>query len=175
MPLLPLVPFTFWKSGKFFKKGELQAPENPCVPWRTLNQRLTGVGIWKTSARAPRQGCLHLEFHRLSFNSSFCLPLSTGAQIQPKQPAGGEQKCHSPQRTTWAPRSPPAQNVTTEPLDEDKRGEWKSWFKTALEKRRSWHLVHHFVADRWGKNGSNGRFYFLGLQNHCGQWLQPWN
>ena len=18
-------------------------------------------------------------------------------------------------------------------------------------------------------------FYFLGLQNHCGQWLQPWN
>ena len=19
------------------------------------------------------------------------------------------------------------------------------------------------------------KFYFLGLQNHCGQWLQPWN
>ena len=26
-----------------------------------------------------------------------------------------------------------------------------------------------------GKNGNSGRFYFLGLQNHCGQWLQPWN
>ena len=25
------------------------------------------------------------------------------------------------------------------------------------------------------KNGNSGRFYFLGLQNHCGQWLQPWN
>ena len=26
-----------------------------------------------------------------------------------------------------------------------------------------------------GKNGDSGRFYFLGLQNHCRQWLQPWN
>ena len=24
-----------------------------------------------------------------------------------------------------------------------------------------------------GKSGNSGRFYFLGLQNHCGQWLQP--
>ena len=22
--------------------------------------------------------------------------------------------------------------------------------------------------NRWGKNGNSGRFYFLGLQNHCG-------
>ena len=26
-----------------------------------------------------------------------------------------------------------------------------------------------------GKSGSSDRFYFLGLQNHCRQWLQPWN
>ena len=25
------------------------------------------------------------------------------------------------------------------------------------------------------KNVNSDRFYFLGLQNHCGQWLQPWN
>ena len=24
------------------------------------------------------------------------------------------------------------------------------------------------------KNGNSDRFYFLGLQNHCGLWLQPW-
>ena len=24
-------------------------------------------------------------------------------------------------------------------------------------------------ADRWGENGNSGRFYFLGLQNHCAQ------
>ena len=29
---------------------------------------------------------------------------------------------------------------------------------------------HHFMANRWGNNGNSGRFYFLGLQNHC-RWL----
>ena len=28
---------------------------------------------------------------------------------------------------------------------------------------------HHFMANRWGENGSTDRLYFLGLQNHCGQ------
>ena len=28
---------------------------------------------------------------------------------------------------------------------------------------------HHFMANRWGRNGNSGRFYFLGLQNHCGE------
>ena len=31
------------------------------------------------------------------------------------------------------------------------------------------------MASRREKSGSSDRFYFLGLQNHCGQWLQPWN
>ena len=25
------------------------------------------------------------------------------------------------------------------------------------------------------KSGNTERLYFLGLQNHCGQWLLPWN
>ena len=28
---------------------------------------------------------------------------------------------------------------------------------------------HHFMANRWDKNGSSVRFYFLGLQNYCRQ------
>ena len=32
------------------------------------------------------------------------------------------------------------------------------------EKRRSWHPVHHFMANRWGNNGNSDRFYFLGLK-----------
>ena len=31
------------------------------------------------------------------------------------------------------------------------------------------------MANRWGKSGNSDRFYFLGLQNHCRQWLQPQN
>ena len=34
---------------------------------------------------------------------------------------------------------------------------------------------HHFMANRWGNNGKSERLYFIGLQNHCGWWLQPWN
>ena len=34
---------------------------------------------------------------------------------------------------------------------------------------------HHFMANRWGNKRNGDRFYFLGLQNHCGRWLQPWN
>ena len=31
------------------------------------------------------------------------------------------------------------------------------------------------MANRWGNNRNSDRLYFLGLQNHCGWWLQPWN
>ena len=31
------------------------------------------------------------------------------------------------------------------------------------------------MANKWEKSGSTGRFYFLGLQNHCRWWLQPQN
>ena len=27
---------------------------------------------------------------------------------------------------------------------------------------------HCFTANRWGKSGNSDRFYFLGLQSHCG-------
>ena len=36
---------------------------------------------------------------------------------------------------------------------------------------RSWYLV----PSLHGKSGNSDIFYFLGLQNHCGWWLQPWN
>ena len=68
------------------------------------------------------------------------------------------------------------QRGTTEPLDEGERGEWKSWRKIQYSKKlRSWHLIHHFMANRWGKSGNSDRFYFLGLQRHCKWWLQPQN
>jgi len=31
------------------------------------------------------------------------------------------------------------------------------------------------MANRWGNNGNSDRLYFLGLQNHCRWWVQPWN
>ena len=34
---------------------------------------------------------------------------------------------------------------------------------------------HHLMANRWGKIGNHDRLSFLGLQNYCRLWLQPWN
>ena len=31
------------------------------------------------------------------------------------------------------------------------------------------------INNRWGNSGNRDRLYFLGLQNHCRWWLQPWN
>ena len=31
------------------------------------------------------------------------------------------------------------------------------------------------MANRWGDSRNSARLYFLGLQNHCRWWLQPWN
>ena len=32
---------------------------------------------------------------------------------------------------------------------------------------------HHFMANKWGNSENSDRLYFLGLQNHCRQQLQP--
>ena len=60
---------------------------------------------------------------------------------------------------------------TKEPVDEDKRGEWKSWLKTQHSKNRSWHPVPSLHGSL--KSGSSDKFYSLWFQSHCGQWLQP--
>ena len=43
----------------------------------------------------------------------------------------------------------------------------KTGLNSAFKKLRSWHLVHHFMENRWGNNGNSVRLYFGGLQNHC--------
>ena len=47
--------------------------------------------------------------------------------------------------------------------------------------RRAWSASIYGVAQSWAwltwlssSSSSSGRFYFLGLQNHCGWWQQPW-
>ena len=50
----------------------------------------------------------------------------------------------------------------------------KADLKLTIQKSRWWLGSHHFMANRWGKSGNSDRFYFLGFQNHWGQWLKPW-
>jgi len=55
-----------------------------------------------------------------------------------------------------------------------KRGNWKICLKTECSKTKIWYPVPS-LHGKGGKSGSWGRFCFLGLQNHCGLWLQSWN
>ena len=53
---------------------------------------------------------------------------------------------------------------------------WKSWHNTQHSNNKDHGIwPHHFMANNWGNNGNNDRFYFLGLQNYFRWWLQPWN
>ena len=55
--------------------------------------------------------------------------------------------------------------------------EWKIWLKIQTIKKTKIMAIwsHHFMANRWGNNRNSDGLYFLGLQNHCRQWQQPWN
>ena len=52
----------------------------------------------------------------------------------------------------------------------------KSGLKLNIQKNEDHGIwSHHFMANRWRNNENSVRLYFLGLQNHCRWWLQPWN
>ena len=53
----------------------------------------------------------------------------------------------------------------SKPLDESERGECKSCLKAQHSENEDHGIwSHHFMANRWGNNGSSDRLYFLGLQ-----------
>ena len=47
----------------------------------------------------------------------------------------------------------------------------KAGLKPSIQKPKIMAYGHHFMAKRRGKNGNSDKFYFVGLQNHCGWWL----
>ena len=54
------------------------------------------------------------------------------------------------------------------PLDESKRGEFKSWLKAQHSENEDHGIwSHHFMGNRWGNNGNSVTPYSSGLQNHC--------
>ena len=54
------------------------------------------------------------------------------------------------------------------PLDESKRGEFKSWLKAQHSENEDHGIwSHHSMGNRWGNSGNSVRLYFWGLQNHC--------
>ena len=86
------------------------------------------------------------------------------------------EKCQKPQICRWHHTYGRKWRGTKGPLDESERGEWKSWLKTPHSETK---IMASDPITSWqidgGNNGNSERLYFLGLQNHCRWWLQPWN
>ena len=63
---------------------------------------------------------------------------------------------------------------TKESLDESERREWKKLaYYSTFKKLRSWDTVHHFMANRWGKNEKGDRLFSLAPKS---LWTEkPWN
>ena len=65
---------------------------------------------------------------------------------------------------------------TKGPLDRGQRGEWKADLKLNIQKSK---IMASSPLNSWQRDGkkigNSDRFYFLGLQNYCEQWLQPQN
>ena len=69
-----------------------------------------------------------------------------------------------------------ADDTTIIKSDESERKEWKSWLKIQHSENKDHSIWSHpLMANKRGESGNSDRFYFLGLKNHCGWWLQPWN
>ena len=86
------------------------------------------------------------------------------------------EKYQQPQICRWHHPNGRKWRWTKEPLDEVKEESVKAGLKLNIEKTKILSSrSHHVMANSWGNNGHSDRFYFLGLQNHYGWWLQPRN
>jgi len=63
-----------------------------------------------------------------------------------------------------------------QPVDESERREWKAGWKLNIQNTE---ITVSAPTTSWQIDGermeNSKRLYFLGLQNHCRWWRQPWN
>ena len=85
-------------------------------------------------------------------------------------------KYQQPQICRWYHSNGRKWRRTKDSLDEGERGECKSWLKPQHSKNEDHGIqFYHCMVNRRAESRCSDRFSFLGLWNHCGQWLQPWN
>ena len=174
-------PLTVWitiNCGKFLK--EMGIPDHLNCLLRNLyaGQEATvqtghGTTDWFQIGKGVRQGCI-LSPCLFNFYAKYILRKARLDESQAEIKISGRISITSDNR--WHHLYGRKWRGTKEPLDASERRERKTWLKGQHSENEDPGIhSHHFMANRWGNNGNSYRFYFLGFQNHCGQWLQPWN
>ena len=86
------------------------------------------------------------------------------------------EKCKQPQICRWHHPYAESEKELNSLLMKVKEKSKEAGLKLNIQKNKDHGIwSHHFMENRWGNNGNSDRLYFLGLQNHCRWWLQPWN
>ena len=161
-------PLTVWitaKCGKFFKKWEY------CTTWpasweicmQVKKQHLgLAVEVW-ASSKLEKEYIKAVYCHPayLTYMQSTSWEMLGWMKYKLESRFPGEISITSDMQKT--PHLRPKWRRTEEPLDENERGEWKSWLKTQHSENED-HSIwsHHFMANGWGNNGNHDRSYFWG-------------
>ena len=143
-------------------------------------------GAWWVAIYGVAQSRTWLKWLSSSSKAVYCYPayLAYMQSTSCEMPGWIKHKLESrlqgeipvPQICRWYHPDGRKRGETEQPVDESEKREWKSWLEPQHSKNEDHGIQsHHFMANRWWKNGSSEKLYFLGLQNHCRWWLQPWN
>ena len=173
-----LKSLTWWiitTCGKFLKRWEYQTtlPVSWEICMKVKKQQLEADTNWFKIGKGVCQSCIlspclfNLYAEYIIWNAG----LNDSSWNQDCR-----EKYQQPQIYRWHHSNGRKWRGAKEPLDEDERGEWKSWLKTQVQKMK---IMASGPITSWQIDGKTMKtvtdFYFLGVQNHCRQWLQPWN
>ena len=198
---LPTPTGSWRKQGNSRKHLLLFTDYAKAFVWITTNRKILKRWEYQTTLPASWEICMQVKWQRLELGleqqsdsklgkknvkAAYCHPAYLtymqriscemlgwmNHKLESRLPgemwATSDMQMHHPYGRMW--------RGTKEPLDEGEGQEWKSRLKTQHSKKQDHGIQsHHFTANRRGKSGNSDRFYFLGLKNHYGQWLQAWN
>ena len=157
--------FTVWittNCGKFLKRWECQATLP--VYWEIC------TSVKKQHLGPDMEQWTGSKFRKEYFKAAYCHPAyltykqSTSCKmlgwLKHKLESRMWEKYQQPQIYRWYHSNCRKQRGTKEPLHEIERGEWKCWLKTQHSKNKELGILsHHFMANRWRKNGNSERLF----------------
>ena len=170
-----LKPLTAWittNCRKFLKRWEhqttLPASWETCM--QVKKQQLEPDMEQWTSSKLGKKYIKAVYFHPAHLTYTQSTSCKMLGYMNYKLESDGQDKYQQPQIYWWWHSNGRKLRGTKQPLDKGERGKWKKLASNpTFKKLRSWHPASSLNGKR-GRSGNSDRFYFLGLQNHCG-WL----
>ena len=169
-------PLTVWitiNCGKFWKRWEYQTtwPASSETTGQEATVR-TGHGRthWFQIGKGVCQGCI-LSPCLFNFYAEYLMRNAGLEKHKLESRLPGEISITSDMQMTPPLWQKVKRNSKAPWWKWKRRG--KSWLKAQHSENEDHGIQsRHFMANTWG---NSGWLHFLGLQNHCRWWLQPWN